>query len=90
MKLYKTSYFLNLISSQNSFFNLINKTAFLNSAYTKSNINSGDFFSFFNNNVFLRNYSSIIFSFFLNQSKSYFDLKNNNNRSLIFLKKNYD
>ena len=86
MKLYKTSYFLNLMSNQNSLFNLANKTNFLiNSAFDNKHL-----LAFFNNNPSLKNYSSAIFSFFLNQNKSYFDLKNSNSRSLIFLKKNYD
>jgi hypothetical protein len=74
------------MSNQNSLFNLANKTNFLiNSAFDNKHL-----LAFFNNNPSLKNYSSAIFSFFLNQNKSYFDLKNSNSRSLIFLKKNYD
>lgn len=87
IKLYKTSYFLNLISSQNSLFNLTNKINFLNNSSINNKFDNNSFFSFFNNSFFTKNYSNVIFSFFLNQNKNYFDLKNSNNPSLVFLKK---
>lgn len=86
MKLYKTSYFLNLITLNNSFFNLTNKICFLNNY----NSNHANLFSFFNNNIFLKNYVNIIFHFFLNQNKPYFDSKNNYTSSLILLKQKYN
>jgi len=90
IKLYKTSYFLNLISSQNSFFNLINKINFLSNFGINNKFSNGGFFSFFNNNLFIKNYSNVLLSFFLMQHKNRFDLINDTHRSLIFLKKKHE
>lgn len=88
IKLYKTSYFLNLISSQNSLFSLVNKIIFWSNFSTNNMFIKGGFLSFFNNNLFIKNYSNVLLSFFLMQHKNRFDLINDTNSSLIFLKKN--
>ena len=88
INIYKLSNLLQISSSNSSSLYIKNKISNLINNY--SNVNSNNIINFFNNDINLNNFYSIVTYYILNNYNNYFSLKNKNNKSVSFINNRYE